>query len=157
MEMKYHNKKVDVEKYRTFNQINGLYQGIISFYVDLEGDQSINISAPTRHELMQLSSTSNINPMIKSVPRLMSIPTTPSDDDGKDDEILDELFDVIEKECKEDGEVEDDMETVEMEEDERRRVREYFEKFEIAIEEVVWLMKQDCLLRFYDSEEYKQI
>ena len=175
--MDYHSETVDISDYRTLQQIQTILQEIIDLYVDDEGHQSINISATTRYEIchLDLSSLSSLQMVASKHLPLLNIPTTPTtptksgkshEDDTKEDTKVDILLDELWSETETDGKVEDDQKlqidtsmdghALYRSKEDKLRLKEYLNKFETAIEEVVWLLRQDCLLRFYQSEEYKQ-
>ena len=187
--MDYHSETIDISDYRTLRQIQKMLRDIIDLYVDVEGDQSINISAPCRYEICQLEMTAHTE-QSKHLPVLLSVPTTPtgsirSEDPGAKIEImLDEIWSEtegdekpndpeVDHEHRQENKMDSDHEEVKgvrhkqsevqsvssgvnRKEEDKQKLKEYMNKFEVAIEEVVWLLKQDCLLRFYNSDEYQQ-
>ena len=134
---------------KTIREIKEILQKILDQYIDIESELSINISARTRANILkyeyllleQQTPICDIN---------LSAGSTPTDD----------AMDDVEMERVETDEYKDHVTSLNTKSSTLMRefeICEFFKKMDNAIEEVIQLLTNDSLIRFYDSEEYQQM
>lgn len=144
IEMKYNHKSKKLLKKKSVKEIMDHLTGIINEYIELESEQSVNISARVRQNILKLVDTERVSDISMELVGMsgdIKIATSSSISSLNE---MDHTVDTF-------SSTPIIMSNIDID------IVEFLKKLDGAVEEVIKLLSCDSLIRFYESNQYQRM